>query len=65
MIMLCDCIAYRHAIQRVIPDTSLLACSVRFFLLGDEVYYAGTEKVSPKTAFNNYKNHTTEYVIIT
>lgn len=35
------------------------------FLLENEVYYTGAEKVSSKTAFNNYKNHTTEYVIIT
>lgn len=35
------------------------------FLLGDEAYYTGTEKVSSKTAFNNYENHTTEDVIIT
>lgn len=35
------------------------------FLLGDEVYCTVTEKVSSKTAFNNYKNHTTEDVIIT
>lgn len=34
------------------------------FLLGDEVYYPGTEKVSSKNVFNNYKNHTTEELII-
>lgn len=35
------------------------------FLLGNEVYYPGTEKVFPETAFNNYKNHTIEELVIT
>ena len=34
------------------------------FLFEDEVYYPGTEKVSSETAFNNYKNHTTDESVI-
>lgn len=30
------------------------------FLLENEVYYTGTEEVTSKMAFNNYKIHTTE-----
>lgn len=35
------------------------------FLLGNEVYYPGPEKVFPETAFNNYKKHTIEELVIT